>query len=90
MATLAVKSVIVPIGLCPMLLVYGAIIRPERITQAETQMRRAEGLETSMKEDTKEQVMRHIKFGLKHVGGLRALERTEEINRLPAGKRAWV
>lgn len=45
MATFAVNSVTGPEGLCPLLLVYGAIPRPARNMPALTQLQRAKAIE---------------------------------------------
>ena len=90
MATFAVNSVTGPEGLCPMLLVYGAIPRPARMSIAPTQYKRAEAIDEAMNAVIKEQALRKIKFGLSKGGGPRAVEDSAELRKLPAGALVWV
>ena len=90
MATFSVNNVIGPEGLCPMLLVYGALPRPARATPALTQRQRADAIDKAMTEVIKEHAQQKVRFGLKNNGGPRALEQSQELRRLPAGALVWV
>ena len=85
MAVKAVNDTIGPEGLFPTLIVYGTLPRPLRRTPAETQIRRAEALDSAIKEVQKEQAKRKIAFALRHSGGPKAKEQEQELQRLPAG-----
>lgn len=90
---LAVKScndVMGPEGLCPTLLVFGAIPRPARKTPAADQLERARVLDAAMTEVQKEQSKRRVAFGLKHTHGSKGLEESENLRKLPAGAPVYV
>ena len=89
MAVKAVNGMIRPEGLCPTLLVYGTLSLPLRRTPAETQIRRAESIDSAMKEVRKEQAKWKISFALRHSGGPKAKEHEQELQ-LPAGSSVMV
>ena len=90
MAVKAVNDTIGPEGLCPTLLVYGTLTRPLRRTPAETQIRRAESIDSAMKEVRIEEAKRKIAFSLRHYRGPKAKEHEQELQRLPAGSPVMV
>ncbi len=68
---LAVKSVndtTGPEGLCPTLLVFGAIPKPARPGMATTQLERARAVDAAMSEVSKVYARTRVKFGLRHKG----------------------
>lgn len=85
MAVFAVNSTVGPEGLCPILLVFGAIPRPARTSPTITQLERARAIDAAMKEAEHEQSKRRIAFGLKHSGGQKGKESSAILHELPAG-----
>lgn len=58
MAVFAVNSSIGPEGVCPMLMVFGAIPNPARVGSSPTQTQRARDIEAAVREAEKEQARR--------------------------------
>lgn len=85
MAVKAFNDTIGPEGLCPSLLVYGAISRPARRTPAATQLARARAIDKAITEVQKEHARRRIAFGLRTYGSPSGNESSNELRRLPAG-----
>lgn len=85
MAVFAVNSTIGPEGLCPILLVFGAIPRPARVGSSSSQIERAEAIDKATKEVEKEQARRRIAFGLRNPSGPKAKESSAILHELPAG-----
>lgn len=63
MAVKAVNDTVGPEGLCPTLLVFGALPRPARNIPSPTQLGRSQAIEKAIKAVEKEQVKRKIAFG---------------------------
>lgn len=85
MAVFANNSTIGPEGLCPMMLVFGAVPRPARASPAPTQIERQTAIEQAKKEVVKEQAKRRLAFALRHPSGPKGKERSERLRKLPAG-----
>ena len=85
LAVKAVNDTVGPEGLCPTLLVYGAIPRPPRRTPADTQIERARALDQATKEVQKEQAKRRVAFALRHPCSPKAKEQEAKLEKLPAG-----
>ena len=68
LAVKAVNDTIGPEGLCPTLLVFGALPRPARNLPASTQLARSDALEQAMKAVEKEHAHRKVQFGLNYKG----------------------
>ena len=90
MAVKAVNDTIGPEGLCPTLLVYGAIPRPAKLTPAETQLARAKALDSAMDSVRKEQAKRRVAFALKHYKGPKGKEDSNKLLTLPAFSPVYV
>ena len=85
MAIKSVNDTIGPEGLCPTLLVYGAIPRPPRRTPAETQIQRARAIDAAIAAIQKEHAKRKIAFAFKHPSSPKAKEQQSDLQKLPAG-----
>lgn len=85
MALFAVKSIIFPEGLCPMLLVFGALPRPARRNPSVTQLKRARTMELAIISVEKDQARRRISFGLQNTGGPKEIETASQLREFPAG-----
>lgn len=90
MALKAVNDTIGPEGLCPTLLVYGALPRHPLSAPNTTQLERAKSMDDAMDSVRKVQAQRRVAFGLRHPGGPKAKENSEELSRLPAGSPVYV
>lgn len=90
MSLFAVNATVGPEGLFPILLVFGVIPFPEGSIPSATQLQRASSLDAAMPEVEKEQARRLISFGLRHTGGPKRTEESEELCRLPAGSPVMV
>lgn len=85
LAVKAVNDTIGPEGLCPTLLVFGAIPKPPRLGRAETQVQRARALDKALDAVHKEQSKRRIAFALKHPCSPKAKENEDILEKLPSG-----
>ena len=85
MAVYSTNSTIGPEGLCPMLLVFGAIPRPARMTPSPSQLDRQKAIEEAKKEVEQEQSRRRIAFALRHPSNAKAKEQSAQLRDLPAG-----
>ena len=85
MAIKSVNDTIGPEGLCPTLLVYGAIPRISNRQPAETQLARAAAIDTAMDLVRKEQAKRRLAFGLRKLTGPYPVESSTNLYLLPAG-----
>ncbi|CDF37987.1 unnamed protein product [Chondrus crispus] len=90
MALKAVNDTIGPEGLCPTLLVYGALPRHPLSAPNTSQLERAKSMDDAMDSVRKVQAQRRVAFGLRHPGGPKAKENSEELSRLPAGSPVYV
>lgn len=79
------NSTMGPEGLVPMLLVFGALPRPARITPAPTQLHRQRVIEEARKAASTEQARRRLAFALRHPSGPKAKEVSAQLRRLPPG-----
>lgn len=68
MAVKSVNDTIGPEGLCPTLLVFGAVPRPARVSPSPDQIDRAKAVENAMKAVEKEHARRKVLFGQRHRG----------------------
>ena len=64
----AVNDTTGPEGLCPTLLVFGAIPKPARNTPSPTQIERAKSIEDAMTEVSKVHARTRLQFGMKYKG----------------------
>lgn len=85
MNTYAMNSIIGPEGLCPMMLVFGALPRPARSKPSPTQLERATAIENAKKEVEKETARRRIVFALRHPSSLKGKELSAPLRELPDG-----
>lgn len=76
MAMYAVNSTIGLEGLCPILLVFGAMPRPARSIPTPSRIKRAEAID-KMKAVQKEQVRKRVAIGKRTVGSPKAKEQPE-------------
>lgn len=86
----AVNATVGPEGLCPILLVYGALPRPIRANSTQSQIDRARAIDAATKEVEKEQSRRRISFGLRHNGSPKANEDNNMLRELPAGSPVYL
>ena len=84
-AVYAANATIGPEGLCPMLLVFGALPRPAQRTPSPTQVERQNAIELAKVEIQKEQASRRIKFALTHTNSPKAKEQSAYLRNLPSG-----
>ena len=68
MATKAVNNTVGPEGLCPTILVFGALPKPARNSLTPTQVQRAVAIENAMKEVSSIQAKTRVQFGLRYKG----------------------
>ena len=85
MAVYANNSTMGPEGLCPMLLVFGALPRPARTSPSPTQLVRQQAIEDAKIAVEREQAKRRLSFALKHSGGPIGKEISEKLRDLPSG-----
>ena len=85
MAVYACNATMGPEGLCPMLLVFGALPRPARTTPSPTQLQRQTSIEEAKELVLQEQSKRRIAFALRHPGIPKDIETTNDLKDLPAG-----
>lgn len=85
MSVFAINATVGPEGLCPMLLIFGAIPRPARNTPSATQMERAQTIDHSMDEVIKIHAIMRLEFGLKDTGGPKGVENSDYLRQLPSG-----
>ena len=85
MAIYASNTTIGPEGLCPMLLVFGALPRPARQAPSPTQLDRQLAIESAKKEVQQEQAARRIKFALKHTHMPKPGETNDDLMDVPSG-----
>lgn len=90
MAVYAVNNTTGPEGLCPTLLVFGALPRPARRIPSVSQLARAEMIDKAMDTVSKEQSKRRIQFGLRHQKGPKGKEDKHNLSNLPAGSKVLV
>lgn len=90
LAVKAVNDTIGPEGLCPTLLVFGAIPRPARKTPAPQQLERAKAIDEAMNAVGKEQAKQRVAFGLRHFGTPVGREKSYQLQKLPAGFPVYV
>lgn len=72
-------------GLCSALIVFGAVLRPTRLTPAPTQLERACLIEQVMKEIEKKQARRGRAFGLRHNENMKGKDSLESLRNFPVG-----
>lgn len=85
LAVYACNATMGPEGLCPMLLVFGALPRPARISPSPGQLERQLCIEAAKKAVLTEQARRRITFALKHPSSPKAKEHSKLLMDLPAG-----
>lgn len=85
MAVYASNATMGPEGLCPMLLVFGALPRPARKTPSPNQLQRQHAIEEAKKAVLHEQGKRRIAFALRHPSSPKAKELSQRLLDLPAG-----
>lgn len=85
MAVKSVNDTIGPEGLCPTLLVFGAIPRLASRQPATSQLARAKAIDKAMDAVHKEQCKRKVAFGLKKICHPIGNESSEKLRQLPAG-----
>lgn len=85
MAVHAVNCTVGSEGLCPTLLVFGALPRPIRTKPSPQQLRRAEIIEQAMTLVAKIQAQRSISYGLQQNMGPKGVDQSKELRKLPAG-----
>lgn len=90
MAVYAVNNTVGPEGLCPTLLVFGAIPRPIRTKPSPSQIERASAIDAAMQEVEQEQARQRIRFGLNHPTGSKGGEDKNGLRQLPAGSKVLV
>lgn len=74
----------------PMLLVFGALLRPARTTPAPNQLIRQQAIEAGKQEAATEQAKRRLAFALRHPSGPKAKETSAALHNLPAGSPVFV
>lgn len=84
MAVYATNFTIGPEGLCPMLLVFGALPRPIRMTPCPTQLQRSAAIEEARRAVEKEQAKRRIAFAIRHPSNPKAKEMSSRLRDLPS------
>lgn len=84
MAVKFVNDTIGSEGLCPTLLVYGAIPRPPRKTPADSQMCRAKTIDAASDAVQKEQAKHRLAFALKHTKGTKSKEQEGVLHKQPS------
>ena len=84
MAVKSVNNTIGPEGLCPTILVFGAIPRIGSRQPAATQIDREKAIDKAMDSVHKQQCKRRIAFGLKKITNPIGKESSEELRQLPA------
>lgn len=90
---LAVKSMndtVGPEGLCPTLLVFGALPRAAKRQPASSQLERAKALDGARQEVLQEYAKRKISFAMKHTGAPKAKEHDAALHNLPYGAPVYV
>lgn len=87
MALFAVNATVVPEGSSPILLVFGSMTRPARTGPSITQIYRVRSIDSAIKEVEWELAIRRIAFGLRHSGGPKANESSDNtiLHELPVG-----
>lgn len=90
MAVFSVNATVGPEGLCPILLVFGVIPRPARAKASPRRLDRAKAISDSIIEVEREQARSRISFGRRRTGGLKRVESSEELRRLPMGSQLLV
>lgn len=90
MDVFSVNATLGPKGLCPMLLVFGALPRPARSIEAPTQVRRAQVMELAAKDFQREQGRRRISFGLRHTVSPKGAEDVSKLSSLPSGAQVLI
>lgn len=90
LAVFSINATVLPEGLFPILLVFGAIHRPARETPSPSQLARAQAIDSSMDEVEKTQARRRIDFVLKNTAGPKAVETSHDLRNLPAGQTVLV
>lgn len=75
-------------GICPLLLVYGAVPRPARATPCLTELIRARKIEAAMEEAEMEESKRRVSFGAKHNQG--GSENTNDLDHLSARSKVLI
>lgn len=85
MAVYANNSTIGSEGLCPILLVYGALPRPARVTPSPSQVERQRVVEESRVEVQSEQAKRRVAFAIRHPCNNKNVENSNHLRKLPSG-----
>lgn len=85
MAVYANNVTIGPEGLCPMLLVFGALPKPLRTSTSPNQLTRQKAIEEASKAVQAEQSKRRLSFALRHPTSNRNRRNSELLRNLPAG-----
>lgn len=90
MAVFSVNATIEPEGLCPILLVFGAIPRPARASSTQTQLERAKCIEHAMAEVEQDQARRRIEFIMTHMDTPKGKKNYASLDELPEGSKVMV
>lgn len=85
MAVYTVNATMGPVGLCPMVLVLGSLLRPDRSYPSASQLHRQVEIKDSRKEVSAKQARRFIAFYMRHPSMPKAKEMSEKLRDLPAG-----
>ena len=85
MAVFATNATMGPEGLCPMLLVFGAMPRPARTTPSPKQLERQRAIEEVKRAVESEQSRRRIAFALRHPISAKARDQSTKLMALPSG-----
>lgn len=83
--TYSINTIMGPKGICPMLLVFGAITRPAHTTPSPSQLSRDQEIYKAIVEVEKLTSRRGISFDIKHTAGPKGRDVSHELRKLPAG-----